>query len=1051
MEKDKTIQEALAEVQRNVELAKRQRVIEQYQIMEGQPVNDAASNSNSNDRFTYSPEQLKAKIDAGNEELARKQREAMTRTGESNDRFTYSPGQLKARIDAGNEELARKQREAMRSKGVTEAVLIPRQQNLLNRPEATNSNKFQDLVYRGGQNFQQQNLLNRQTNVPTTRSLTPAAPVEDDGGKAEALRQLGLNPNDPLAQDTPEPSVPATRSLTPAAPKPAAPKLNLPGPGTPGYRTDDQMAQSERDRAELLNRNPNSVGAQSAGNRGYEAATKEVRDTSTPNPTPTPQPTPTPSPYGSKDRFAGPMRGSWNNTGYDNEYSWGDGPSKFEGPSAPVKPSVETKPLPTPTPAPNSKPATPSPFSGDETNDTARLNAAELARVRNRNDAAREGLRQNDTNPGPSITPVEVKPLGQAAPATPKTGGGGARGQAFRDAFRDAREKGLKDFPFDGQTITTDLAPAKPAAPVPKKPSLEILNDPNYPPPPRPPAPPNTRNLKLINASYEEPKNMIDAFLKLQNSKHPNIFEAAKKLDPVGQEDDDVNNDGNVDGTDKYLKNRREVIGKKIRTEAADERFKTDVKMDDQKPTEPKTTVQKTFMDRRKINVPSNFGVKIKEGAYPQIEEPAKPIRNQQGIDSTAKDPVWQALQNARALNNQPDEQDLAKAAGQAAKDRAATPAPGGGTSKSLSKPKASNEEVQWSEREIAHMRAVLGEAVAPTPSDYSQTNRDGGPSVRDLTDETKKPWNKKPLKEDKVARNNVGDRVEVNMPGSAAHGHSGILKSVDADGMARVHLNPNLGATGTQTKMGDISGLNARMSGTHTYVPLSRLKLFYPDNVQEETELSEMGGGKGERRERSRSLDPKIKGPEIEGKPITRQDMEDHVASIFAKLGKKVQKEETELEEARGKAVPGRGRGRPAGSKSGANVAQMGGEGGGGGAGDSHPTMQIRDAIQSGDVKGGKITITHPETGATAKVPADEAKVFYAFHHSLNKAADKVAATNKFLTKHFGAGYSNDDNAEAQAQKDDTAGSAGYSAPSKVSLPKGVYVGGMDRYGNKL
>ena len=29
-----------------------------------------------------------------------------------------------------------------------------------------------------------------------------------------------------------------------------------------------------------------------------------------------------------------------------------------------------------------------------------------------------------------------------------------------------------------------------------------------------------------------------------------------EKLDPVGQEDDDINNDGKVDKTDKYLKNR---------------------------------------------------------------------------------------------------------------------------------------------------------------------------------------------------------------------------------------------------------------------------------------------------------------------------------------------------------------------------------------------------------------------------------------------------------------------------------------------------------------
>ena len=34
----------------------------------------------------------------------------------------------------------------------------------------------------------------------------------------------------------------------------------------------------------------------------------------------------------------------------------------------------------------------------------------------------------------------------------------------------------------------------------------------------------------------------------------------AKALDPVGKEDDDINNDGKVDKTDKYLANRRKAV-----------------------------------------------------------------------------------------------------------------------------------------------------------------------------------------------------------------------------------------------------------------------------------------------------------------------------------------------------------------------------------------------------------------------------------------------------------------------------------------------------------
>jgi hypothetical protein len=36
-------------------------------------------------------------------------------------------------------------------------------------------------------------------------------------------------------------------------------------------------------------------------------------------------------------------------------------------------------------------------------------------------------------------------------------------------------------------------------------------------------------------------------------------------LDPVGKEDADINNDGKVDGTDKYLKNRRKKIGQAMK------------------------------------------------------------------------------------------------------------------------------------------------------------------------------------------------------------------------------------------------------------------------------------------------------------------------------------------------------------------------------------------------------------------------------------------------------------------------------------------------------
>lgn len=46
------------------------------------------------------------------------------------------------------------------------------------------------------------------------------------------------------------------------------------------------------------------------------------------------------------------------------------------------------------------------------------------------------------------------------------------------------------------------------------------------------------------------------------------IEEAVKEaLDPVGKEDADVDNDGDVDGSDKYLIKRREAVGKAMKKE----------------------------------------------------------------------------------------------------------------------------------------------------------------------------------------------------------------------------------------------------------------------------------------------------------------------------------------------------------------------------------------------------------------------------------------------------------------------------------------------------
>ena len=68
---------------------------------------------------------------------------------------------------------------------------------------------------------------------------------------------------------------------------------------------------------------------------------------------------------------------------------------------------------------------------------------------------------------------------------------------------------------------------------------------------------------------------------------------AGKKLDPVGQEDKDIDNDGDHDKTDKYLLKRRKAIGSAIR-KRADKKIKEAFLADGTTTTEPKNPTKIT-------------------------------------------------------------------------------------------------------------------------------------------------------------------------------------------------------------------------------------------------------------------------------------------------------------------------------------------------------------------------------------------------------------------------------------------------------------------------
>jgi hypothetical protein len=79
----------------------------------------------------------------------------------------------------------------------------------------------------------------------------------------------------------------------------------------------------------------------------------------------------------------------------------------------------------------------------------------------------------------------------------------------------------------------------------------------------------NTNNIdQLIESLKTENEALILVIEEL-------VARLDEKLDAVGKEDSDVNNDGKVDGTDKYLLNRRKAIGKAIGKKKVNEDVET--------------------------------------------------------------------------------------------------------------------------------------------------------------------------------------------------------------------------------------------------------------------------------------------------------------------------------------------------------------------------------------------------------------------------------------------------------------------------------------------
>ena len=76
---------------------------------------------------------------------------------------------------------------------------------------------------------------------------------------------------------------------------------------------------------------------------------------------------------------------------------------------------------------------------------------------------------------------------------------------------------------------------------------------------------------KILQSIFEkkmsDAKDMIDETLNQKLAVELISLYEKKKLDPVGKEDGDIDNDGDEDETDSYLLNRRKAIGKAMKKE----------------------------------------------------------------------------------------------------------------------------------------------------------------------------------------------------------------------------------------------------------------------------------------------------------------------------------------------------------------------------------------------------------------------------------------------------------------------------------------------------
>ena len=162
--------------------------------------------------------------------------------------------------------------------------------------------------------------------------------------------------------------------------------------------------------------------------------------------------------------------------------------------------------------------------------------------------AKKRGIPMKKMKKHPQFQPEEFKKTGMAK-GSGKPGGAMAK-------FLDAKAKKLKK-EYDAQSDAAKNNPALQSNKLNPKPVYNSYN----------PLDEMSHSTEKKPKEKKMTRSLLDNIRKVNTgagSQYEQVVNEFKKLDPVGQEDGDINNDGKKDGTDKYLMNRRKAVSKAI-------------------------------------------------------------------------------------------------------------------------------------------------------------------------------------------------------------------------------------------------------------------------------------------------------------------------------------------------------------------------------------------------------------------------------------------------------------------------------------------------------